>query len=322
MIVSLHFIDYLVIGIYIILLVGLGLWISYKDKSSKDQFTAGHSLGWFSIGLSLFGTNIGPQFLIAMCGGAYAYGLCVAGTEWIPWIALFLLGIVFAPYYLKTNVSTMPQFLEKRFGGWARKFLSWYSLISITVLWMGIQLLVGGRLLSPILGISIEWCFVILLLVATVFTLAGGLKAVVVTDSMQSILIILGAALISYLAVQEIGGLSQLWTAKNESGQRILDENFLSLFRTDEGAKFPWYTFVFGFPILAFYYWCTDQTIVQRTLGAVDKNEAQKGVSFAAYLKILPPLIFVIPGLCWRMHHPGLEEKDVFLHMVAHLLKP
>ena len=322
MIVSLHFIDYLVIGIYIILLVGLGLWISYKDKSSKDQFTAGHSLGWFSIGLSLFGTNIGPQFLIAMCGGAYAYGLCVAGTEWIPWIALFLLGIVFAPYYLKTNVSTMPQFLEKRFGGWARKFLSWYSLISITVLWMGIQLLVGGRLLSPILGISIEWCFVILLLVATVFTLAGGLKAVVVTDSMQSILIILGAALISYLAVQEIGGLSQLWTAKNESGQRILDESFLSLFRTDEGAKFPWYTFVFGFPILAFYYWCTDQTIVQRTLGAVDKNEAQKGVLFAAYLKILPPLIFVIPGLCWRLHHPGLEENEVFLHMVAHLLKP
>ena len=320
--INLQTIDYLVIGTYVVLLVGVGLWISYRDKSSKDQFTAGHSLGWFSIGLSLFGTNIGPQFLIAMCGGAYAYGLCVAGTEWIPWITLFLLGIVFAPFYLKANVSTMPQFLEKRFGAWARKFLSWYSLISITVLWMGIQLLVGGKLLSPILGISIEMCFLLLLIVATVFTLAGGLKAVVVTDSLQSILIIVGAGIISYLAVADVGGISQLWTAQNESGERILSEEFLSLFRTDEGAKFPWYTFAFGFPILAFYYWCTDQTIVQRTLGAVDKNEAQKGVLFAAYLKIIPPLIFVIPGLCWKLKNPGLEQDQVFLHMVANLLEP
>ncbi|MCM8540331.1 MAG: sodium/solute symporter, partial [Lentisphaeraceae bacterium] len=322
MIIKLQFIDYLVIAIYVCLLVGLGLWISYKDKSSKDQFTAGHSLGWFSIGLSLFGTNIGPQFLIAMCGGAYAYGLCVAGTEWIPWITLFLLGIVFAPYYLKAKVTTMPQFLEKRFGSWARKFLSWYSLISITVIWMGVQLLVGGKLLSPILGISIEWCFVLLLIVATVFTLAGGLKAVVVTDSLQSILIIVGAGIISYLAVVEVGGIDQLWTAKTEGGERVLSKEFLSLFRTDEGAKFPWYTFAFGFPILAFYYWCTDQTIVQRTLGAIDQHEAQKGVLFSAYLKIIPPLIFVIPGLCWRLKNPGLEQDKVFLHMVANLLEP
>ena len=319
---ELQTIDFVVIGAYIVLLIGLGLWISYKDKSSKDQFTAGHSLGWFSIGLSLFGTNIGPQFLIAMCGGAYAYGFCVAGTEWIPWITLFLLGIVFAPFYLKAKVSTMPQFLEKRFGSWARKFLSWYSLISITVIWMGVQLLVGGTLLAPILGIDIIWCFLLLLVVATVFTLAGGLKAVVVTDSLQSILIIIGAGIISYLAVVEVGGIDQLWKAQTESGERVLSEEFLALFRTDEGARFPWYTFAFGFPILAFYYWCTDQTIVQRTLGAVDTNEAQKGVLFAAFLKIVPPLIFVIPGLCWALKHPGLEQNKVFLHMVDNLLEP
>lgn len=322
MVINLQFIDYLVIGIYVFLLIGLGLWISYKDKSSQDQFTAGHSLGWFSIGLSLFGTNIGPQFLIAMCGGAYAYGLCVAGTEWIPWLTLFLLGIVFAPFYLKAEVTTMPQFLEKRFGPWARKFLSWYSLASITILWMGVQLLVGGKLLSPILGIDIELCFLLLLIVATVFTLAGGLKAVVVTDSLQSILIIVGAGIISYLAVVEVGGIDQLWKAQTDSGERVLSKEFLSLFRTDEGAKFPWYTFAFGFPILAFYYWCTDQTIVQRTLGAIDQHEAQKGVLFAAYLKIIPPLIFVIPGLCWAVKHPGLEQDQVFLHMVANLLEP
>lgn len=314
--------DFIVIGAYVVILIGLGLWISYKDKSSKDQFTAGHSLGWFSIGLSLFGTNIGPQFLIAMCGGAYAYGLCVAGTEWIPWVCLFLLGIVFAPFYLKAKVSTMPQFLEKRFGPWARKFLSWYSLISITVLWMGVQLLVGGRLLAPILKIDMEWCFLLLLIVATVFTLAGGLKAVVVTDSLQSILIIIGAGIISYLAVVEVGGMDQLWKAQTGEGERVLSKEFLSLFRTDPGAKFPWYTFAFGFPILAFYYWCTDQTIVQRTLGAIDQHEAQKGVLFAAFLKIIPPLIFVVPGLCWAVKHPGLKENQVFLHMVANLLGP
>lgn len=319
---ELQAIDFVVIGVYVVLLIGLGLWISYKDKSSKDQFTAGHSLGWFSIGLSLFGTNIGPQFLIAMCGGAYAYGLCVAGTEWIPWVTLFLLGIVFAPFYLKARVSTMPQFLEKRFGTWARKFLSWYSLISITVIWMGVQLLVGGKLLAPILGIDIIWCFLLLLVVATVFTLAGGLKAVVVTDSLQSILIIVGAGIISYLAVSEVGGIDQLWKAQTDGGERVLSKEFLSLFRTDEGAKFPWYTFAFGFPILAFYYWCTDQTIVQRTLGAIDQHEAQKGVLFAAYLKIVPPLIFVIPGLCWALKYPGIEQDQVFLHMVGNLLEP
>ena len=320
--------DYIVIAVYIVTLVAIGLWVSWKDKGAEDQFTAGHSLGWFNIGLSLFGTNIGPQFLIAMSGGAYAFGMSAACTEVIPWVLMALLGLVFVPFYQKTKITTMPQFIRLRYGDFAANFLSWYSLVQITVIWMGVQLLVGARLLGPILQWETWQCILLLLTIATIFTVAGGLKAVVVTDSFQSILIIIGAATISYLAVQKIGGVSELWNAVDDSGQRILSDDYLSIFRTDEGAQFPWYTFVFGFPILAFYYWCTDQTIVQRTLGAKNLDQAHKGVVFAAYLKLLPPLIFVLPGLCWAIYKPinnpatHLANDEVFLDLVATLLKP
>ena len=325
---ELHTVDYVVIAAYIVTLVSIGLWVSWRSKGAKDQFTAGHSLGWFNIGLSLFGTNIGPQFLIAMCGGAYAFGLTAGCTEVLPWVTMALLGLIFVPFYNKTKISTMPQFIKKRYGNFSYNFLSWYSLIQIAVIWMGVQLLVGSRLLSPILGWPAWQCILLLLVVATVFTMAGGLKAVVVTDSFQSILIIFGAAVISYLAVKEIGGIEQLWTAVDDSGDRILSDDHLSFFRTDEGAKYPWYTFVFGFPVLAFYYWCTDQTIVQRTLGAKNLDQAHKGVVFAAYLKLLPPLIFVLPGLCWAVYKPAdnpathLNNDEVFLDLMGTLLAP
>ncbi len=178
--------------------------VSYRHRKSDDLFLGGRSMGWGNVGFSIFGTNIGPTFLIATCGAGYTTGMVTANFEWMAWVFLFLLGMVFVPFYLTTNISTMPEFVDRRFGPHCYTFMSIYALFGTVVLWIGGTLYAGGALLAQLLGWDVISCIWLLAVLATSFTVTGGLVAVMVTDSFQSVLMIIGAAALSLIAFSHI----------------------------------------------------------------------------------------------------------------------
>jgi SSS family solute:Na+ symporter len=305
--------DTAVIGLYLVALLAVGLWAGFGRGRSADQFLGGRSLRWPSIGLSIFATNIGPFFLIASCGAAYRTGMVTANYEWLAWWFLLILGVLFVPYYLGTGISTMPQFLRVRFGAPAREFLSWYALFATFVLWVGTMLFAGGKLFSQLAGWPLWLSLLLLGGVAVIVTIAGGLRAVVITDAFQAVLMIGGAAALSIIAVNAAGGPAAL--------VERLPDGYLELFRPADDPDYPWPAILLGYPVLGVWFWCTDQTIVQRVLGARDLRQAQLGTVFAGFLKILPPFIFLVPGMACFVLHPGLDDPDhAFALMVANYL--
>lgn len=317
--VAMSTLDFGVFTAYVLALVAIGGWVSYRNRKSTDHFLGGRSMGWGNIGFSIFGTNIGPTFLIATCGAGYTTGMVTANFEWMAWVFLFLLGMVFVPFYLNTKISTMPEFLKRRFGGKCYTFMSVYSLFGTVVLWIGGTLYAGGALLSQLLGWDIMTSIWILAALATVFTVAGGLRAVMVTDSFQSILIIIGAGALTISALLHLESLSVLRDV------RVGDtppELTWKLFHPS-GSATPWYAFVLGYPVLSLWFWCSDQTIVQRALGGRSLAHSQAGTLFCGFLKILPPFIFLLPGIVAAALMPGIsDDKEVFLKMVNAYLGP
>ncbi|MCA9238399.1 MAG: sodium/solute symporter [Planctomycetales bacterium] len=311
--------DVAVFAGYVVTLLAIGGFVSYRQRGSDDLFLGGRSMGWGNVGLSIFGTNIGPNFLIATCGAGYTTGMVTANYEWMAWIFLFLLGMVFVPFYLSTKISTMPEFLRKRFGDNCYTFMTVYSLFGTVVLWIGGTLFAGGSLLAQLLGWEELTSIVVLAVLATSFTVAGGLAAVMVTDSFQSILMIAGAGTLSCIALAEVGSFAALQNVQVGDVPRGLT---WKLFQPS-GSATPWYAFVLGYPVLSLWFWCSDQTIVQRALGARDLRNSQAGTLFCGFLKILPPFIFLLPGICAAVLMPGIkDDKRVFLQMVDAYLGP
>ena len=208
--IQLSTIDVLVFISYIIALLVIGGVVSYRHRRSGDYFLGGRSMKWGNIGFSIFGTNIGPTFLIATCGAGYTTGMVTANFEWMAWVFLLLLGMVFVPFYLSTRISTMPEFLQKRFGNGCYSFMSFYSLFGTVVLWIGGTLYAGGALLGQLMGWDITFCIILLAAIAASFTIAGGLAAVMVTDSFQSVLMIAGAGALAIIALTHIESLEAL----------------------------------------------------------------------------------------------------------------
>ena len=311
---SLNGLDYAVIIGYSVLLIGIGMLVSYRQRKSEDLFLAGRSLRWPNVGLSIFGTNIGPTFLIATCGAGYTSGMVTANFEWMAFIFLFILGMIFVPYYIHTKVSTMPEFMKKRFGNHCYTFMSWYTLFSTIVLWLGGTLFAGGALLGQIMNWPLLTSVCVLAVIAASFTIAGGLAAVVVTDSFQSVLMIMGAGALACIGLSELGGIDKL--AGLQVGE--LDPALTWKLFHSSGSDTPWYIFFLGYPVIGFWFWCTDQTIVQRVLGAKDLRHGQAGTIFAGFLKILPPFIFLLPGIFAAVLLPGIQDdKAVFITMVT-----
>jgi len=308
--VTLTTLDIAVLVGYVMLLVGIGMFVSYRRRNEDDQFLAGRSFGWFNVGLSIFGTNISPSFLIASASAAYATGMVTANFEWLAWPFLMLLAMLFAPHYLKMKIGTMPQFVRRRFGQGPANFLSFYALLSTVVLWLGGALYAGGKLLSQILDWPLAGSVFALICVATFLTVAGGLAVVMVTDSFQSILMLAGAGLLSVLALHEAGGLSAV--------METVPPDRWTLLRPLSDPDYPWHAMLLGYPVLGVWFWCTDQTIVQRVLGARSLKQGQLGAQFAGFLKILTPLVFTIPGFVCFVLHPELADPDAaFMTMVS-----
>jgi len=306
-------IDIIVIVLYFIAIAIVGYWSSKKSQKNPDQyFLAGHQIGWMAIGASLFASNISAEHFIGLAGSGAASGLAVGQFEWLACFILLLLGWLFVPFYLRTGVFTMPEFLERRYNRGCRTYLSAISLIAYIFTKVSVSVYAGAIVLKTVLGWNI-WLGAILLIVATgIYTVAGGLRAVIYTDFVQAFILIAGAILLTVIGINSIGGLGVL-TDK-------LPSSFFSVWQPLSNSDFPWTGILFGAPILGVWYWCTDQMIVQRTLAAKGIDVAQKATIFAGWLKILPVFILVLPGLAGAILYPDVEPNHMYAKMVNTLL--
>ena len=302
---NLHFIDLSIILCYFAIVLWIAWYVSRGggknkgERDSADYFLAGKSAGWFVIGASLFASNIGSEIIIGVSGAGARAEMPQANFEILAALMLILLGWVFVPFYLRSGVFTMPEFLEKRYSRACRNYLSVISVLAYVITKISL-IIFAGALVFETMGISF-WTGAIITIVATGFyTILGGLKAVIYTDMLQTFILLAGTGAVTYFGLNQLGGwdvlLESLTEASKTPGNPQVDQ-FFNLWRPADDTAYPWTGMLFGAPILGIWYWCTDQFIVQRTLSAKDLSNARKGTLFAGFLKLLPVFIFFIPGV-------------------------
>lgn len=302
MLSSLSYLDIAIILMYFAIILWIAKWAS-KTKSESgsavDYFLAGKNSGWLVIGASLFASNIGSEIILGVSGAGARGNMPMANFEIIASLVLILLGWVFVPFYLRTGVYTMPEFLEKRYSKACRSYLSVISILAYVITKISL-IIFAGALVFETIGIPF-WTGAIITVVATGFyTVLGGLKAVIYTDMVQAFILLIGTIAVTAFGLYALGGwghmIDVITTASAQEGNPTT-EQFFNLWRPIADTEYPWTGMLFGAPILGVWYWCTDQYIVQRTLSAKDVNNARKGALFAGYLKLLPVFIFFIPGV-------------------------
>jgi len=291
---QLSHLDFWVIGGYFLIIFTVGVYLILKERrenglGTQGYFLGGRNLGWFIVGSSLFASNIGSEHLVGLAGAGASGDFPAAQFEILAAFMLLLLGWLFVPFYIRSGVFTMPEFLEKRYDSWARGYLSWISIVSYVITKISITIAAGGIVFTALLGIDFWTGAFIVVILTGLYTLFGGLKVVAYTDMVQLFVLLGGSVALTYYGLEAIGGWDQV-VAKT-------DTSYLSLWRSLEDPDFPWTGVLLGAPILGVWYWCTDQFIVQRVLAAKNISEARKGTTFAGFLKLLPLFLFVIPGV-------------------------
>jgi len=330
-------IDWVIILFYFGIIAAISWWaVKKKDKNSADDyFLAGRHLGWFVVGASIFASNIGSEHLVGLAGSGATDGVALAHYELHAW-CLLVLGWIMGPFYMRSKVFTMPEFLERRFTPQARTVLSLISLFAYILTKIAVGIFAGGvvfRALLPevnILGMDTFWIGSILLIILTgIYTIVGGLRAVVYTETLQTFVKIIGAILVTYYGLEALGGWDKLreicgsemfnlwkpvvpdgvestWAPVKEAGRQAWYFN----------DKYPWPAMLLCAPIIGLWYWCTDQYIVQRILGARDEKQARRGTIFAGFLKLTPVFLFIIPGMiCFALAKSGINadiQKELF----------
>ncbi|MEK7251321.1 MAG: sodium:solute symporter, partial [Bacteroidota bacterium] len=260
-----------------------------RKKTVTEYFLAGRHVGWIAIGASLFATNISSEHFLGLAGTGSKSGLAVGHFEWLACLIVLLLGWVFTPFYLKSGVFTMPEFLERRYNSAARWYLSVVSIIAYVLTKISISLYAGGILLQAVVGWDMTTSAIVIVLATGIYTVLGGLTAVIYTDLIQTGVLILGSFALTWIGLEQAGGWHEVVAGT--------PPEFWSMFKPMSDPDFPWTGIVFGAPILGIWYWCTDQYIVQRVLSAKNLDNARGGAIFAGFLKILPVFILVLPGI-------------------------
>jgi SSS family solute:Na+ symporter len=318
---SLVALDWVVIGAYFVAVFGVAIWSTWRDHTrdtSADYFLAGRHAGWFVIGASLFASNIGSEHLVGLAGTGAASGVAVGQFEILASFLLLLLGWVFVPFYIKSGVYTMPEFLERRYSPATRWYLALISIVGYVLTKISVSIYAGGIVFESLMGINF-WTGALIVVIATgIYTVFGGLRAVLYTDMFQMFVLVAGGVAVTVIGLGEVGG----WGALRESA----GSDFFSLWKPMSDPSFPWTGIILGAPILGVWYWCTDQFIVQRVLSAPNVEQARRGAIFAGYLKVLPLFIFVIPGvIAYTLAKSGrltLDSPDHALPVLVGALLP
>ena len=307
-------IDLAIIGIYFLIVFGIGFYFSRRGRTSEEYFLAGRNIGWFFVGASLFVSNISTEHFIGLSGTGASSGLAVGHFEWLACLILLILGWVFVPFYLRSNVFTMPQFLERRFSRQCAVYLAGISIIAYIFTKISVQLYAASVVLERVAGWSL-WKTAVVLVVATgIYTVAGGLAAVIYTDTVQTLILITGAVALTLIGLHRVGGFAHL--------QTMVPASYFHMIKPATDPAFPWTGIFFGAPILGIWYWCTDQVIVQRVLSARDEGHAKAGTIFAGFLKILPVFMLVLPGIIAYALFPDQVQKPDYAYptLVLNLL--
>ena len=285
--------DWIVVAAYFGLTFGVAIWATVLERSSRgtstDYFLAGRDAGWFLVGGSLFASNIGSEHLVGLAGTGAASGVAVAHFELLASLVLLVLGWLFVPFYLASGVFTMPEFLERRYSTGARWYLAVISIIAYVLTKISVTIAAGGIVFEALMGINFWTGAMVVVAITGVYTIFGGLRAVLYTDLLQMFVLIGGAIAVTLVGLSALGG----WGAMMQA----VGPEFMDMWKPMSDPNFPWTGILFGAPILGVWYWCTDQFIVQRVLAAKDQRHARRGTIFAGYLKLLPLFIFVIPGV-------------------------
>lgn len=294
--------DYLILAVYFAVTLAVGFYHSRRERTSTDYFLAGRHVGWFAVGASLFATNIGSEHFIGLAGSGASTGLAVGCYEWSASFCLFLLAWLFVPHYLQSRVFTMPEYLERRFSSQCRWYLTSISIFAYIFTKISVGLFAGAILIREVLGWDYTTSAILLVVATGVYTVAGGLAAVVYTDVVQAFILIGGAILLTVLGLDKAGGFDGLRSA--------LPADFFHMIKPADHPAYPWPGTTLGTLILGIWYWCTDQVIVQKTLSARNIAHARGGALFAAGLKILPVFILVLPGLIAKALWPSDVTGD------------
>src|SRR5580692_7249708 len=282
-------IDLVIIAVYFLIVFGIGFYFSRKERTSEDYFLASRNIGWFAIGASLFVSNISTEHFIGLAGSGAAVGLAPGHYEWLASLILLLLGWVFVPFYLRSNVFTMPEFLERRFNRNCATYLASISIIAYIFTKISVHLYAAAIVLERVVGWSPLTAAVILVVATGIYTVAGGLAAVIYTDLVQTLILLAGALALTFIGLDKVGGFAGLRAA--------VPADYFHMMKPATDSEFPWTGIFFGAPILGIWYWCTDQVIVQRVLSAKDEGHAKAGTIFAGFLKVLPVFVLVVPGI-------------------------
>ena len=333
---SLNYLDFAILIAYVLMVVSVGVvaaWLQKRKSAGSAAaaeegayFLAARTLPWPIIGLSLFSTNISTVHIVALCQEGFRSGLAYANFELGAVFTLVILAVFFVPFYLRARVTTLPDFLEKRYSRSCRDFLAFLSILTAIFIHIGVSLYAGGVVINAMMGIPGDLAHLmptmIAIAVATgIYVVIGGLLSVTLTDAIQTTTLLLGSAIVTFFAFRKLGGWGEL--------EGAVGPHMLSVLRpTGDFSGMPWHAALIGYPVIGIWYWCTEQTIVQRVLGAKDEDNGKAGALFAGFLKLLPMFLFVLPGLlCLALVYTGkipplADSKNAFAHMVMNLLPP
>jgi len=310
-------VDWIFVILYLLVIGGISVWSIRKSKeTTSDYFLANRNLGWWVIGASILASNVGSEHIVGLAGSAAKSGTVLGHYELHSYIVL-ILGWVFVPFYLRSSVYTMPEFLERRFNPQARRLLSIIQLFSYIIAKASVTIFAGALVFNQFLGVDFWTGAIILVVITGIYTVLGGLHAVMYTEAIQAIVLLLGSMVLLIFGLKEIGG----WNALMKS----VPAEKLNMFRPMDDPEYPWLGILIASPIVGIWYWCTDQHIVQRCLAAKNEKEARRGTIFAAFLKLMPFFIFLIPGLiALGLHSQGklhMEDTNAaFPEMVKQIM--
>ncbi|PAA91012.1 hypothetical protein BOX15_Mlig024730g3 [Macrostomum lignano] len=319
--VELTWIDYLVIALYLLATFAIGIFSAIREQrksktSSAGYFLAGRSMSWWTIALSLYMSNIGSNTFIGTAGSAAANGFGVLCYEFVGIYSLLLLAYLFVPVYLTSGAFTMPEYIKKRFGGKRMQILlAVQSLLMYVFAKLSLEVYAGSLIIQNTMGWDQVLSITVLLLMTAIYTMVGGLTTVIITDAVQGVIVVLGAGVLAVMSIDSIGGLGNLQSRflasypadyDNSTGCGAPDPQAFHMLRHIADPDYPWLGAFFGANILSAWHWCTDQLFVQRTLAARSLQHAKAGSVAAGFLKTLPLLLMIIPGMVSRIHYADI----------------